>query len=314
MSRRRVRIGRWAALLGLALALALPLMATAQGYLFAPDGTATRPGRSYTLDTRLGSYRIGRDNEGFVADGQVRWHYGAAAPSLAVVFHVLSGVESRFGGPLYVQSALGVGTDTPGAALHVVGAMQATALTLQTQLVIQALHVQGAISAVSATLQNQLTTNGVIFGTDNAFNLGTSVSAGRPRDLFVARDAHVAGYLHVQGAFTTGAHVVTVASDGVGGQANAETLSGLRSLYLLECLDGDGCTVTLGSSATVGTVIRLINVSTSGSANHNLTLSDAAPLHLAGALTLSADDAVTFVYVVNRSGAGNWVELSRSAN
>ena len=46
----------------------------------------------------------------------------------------------------------------------------------------------------------------------------------------------------------------------------------------------------------------------------NLTLSDAAPLHLAGAMTLTADDVLTLLYVRNRSGDGNWVELGRSTN
>lgn len=150
---------------------------------------------------------------------------------------------------------------------------------------------------------------------DNTDDLGTSATTGRPRDLFVARDAHVTGFLHVQGAWAYGAHMVVVRSNGVGGVANAETLSGLRSLYLVECLDNDGCTLTLGETGVaVGTLVRIVNVSTSGSANHNLTLSDAAPLHLAGAMTLTADDVLTLLYVRNRSGDGNWVELGRSTN
>ena len=151
--------------------------------------------------------------------------------------------------------------------------------------------------------------------TDNKDDLGTSATTGRPRDLFVARNVHVTGFTHVQGTLTYGAHVVVIRSNGVGGVANAETLNGLRPIFLVECLDGDGCTVTLGETGVaVGTLVRIVNISTSGAAGHNLTLSDAAPLHLAGALTLSADDAVTLLYVINRSGDGNFVELSRSAN
>ena len=156
---------------------------------------------------------------------------------------------------------------------------------------------------------------GVEFDTDNAGDIGQAATARRPRDLFVARNAHVTGYLHLQAALSYGAHMVTIASNGAGGVANAETLSGLRSVYGLECLDGDGCTVSLGTTGiTAGTMVRFVNLSTSGSANHNLTLSDAAPLHLGGALTLSADDTVTLIYMVNRSGAGAWYELGRSAN
>lgn len=151
--------------------------------------------------------------------------------------------------------------------------------------------------------------------TDNKDDLGTSATTGRPRDLFLARNAHVTGFTHVQGALSYGAHIVVIRSNGVGGVANAETLSGLRSLYGVECLDGDGCTVTLAeTSVSVGTLVRIVNISTSGSANHNLTLSDAAPLHLAGALTLAANGTVTLMYVINRSGDGNFYELSRSAN
>lgn len=151
--------------------------------------------------------------------------------------------------------------------------------------------------------------------TDNTNDFGTSATAGRPRDLFLARNAHITGFLHVQGGFTVGAHVVVIRSNGVGGSGNVEILSGLHPLYLVECLDGDGCTVQLAeTSVTVGTFLRIVNISTSGSANHNLTLSDAAPLHLAGALTLAANGTVTLMYVVNRSGDGNWFELSRSAN
>lgn len=150
---------------------------------------------------------------------------------------------------------------------------------------------------------------------DNVSDLGTSATANRLRDAFIARDLHVAGYLHVQSALAYGAHIVTIASNGVSGTANAETLAGNRSVYLVECLDGDGCTVTLGeTSIAVGTITRIVNISTSGSANHNLTLSDAAPLHLAGALTLAANGVVTLIYVCNRSADCNWYEGARSAN
>lgn len=150
---------------------------------------------------------------------------------------------------------------------------------------------------------------------DNKDDLGTSATAGRPRDFFLARDAHVTGFTHLQGTLSYGAHVVVIRSNGVGGVGNVEVLNGLRSLYLVECLDGDGCTIQLGeTSVSVGTLTRIVNISTSGSANHNLTLSDAASLHLAGAMTLTADDVISLIYVVNRSGDGNWLEISRSTN
>jgi len=150
---------------------------------------------------------------------------------------------------------------------------------------------------------------------DNTDNLGTSATAGRPRDLFVARDLHVTGFFHVQGTLVAGVHIVTIASNGVGGVANSETLSGLRPIYGLDCLDGDGCSISLATSdIAAGTFVRLVNLSTSGSANHNITLSDTAPLHLAGGLTLTADDTATFLFMRNRSGAGAWYEIGRSAN
>lgn len=160
----------------------------------------------------------------------------------------------------------------------------------------------------------RLHSGGLMAAADNTYDAGT-LSGSRFRDLFLARDLHVQGFVHVQGALAYGAHTVVIASNGVGGSANGETLNGLRSLYLLDCLDGDGCTVTLGETGVApGSLVRLVNISTSGSANHNLTLSDAAPLHLAGALTLTADDAVTLLFVRNRSGDTNWLELGRSAN
>ena len=167
------------------------------------------------------------------------------------------------------------------------------------------LHLSGAISL----------DGGQSWLRDNVSDFGTSTSTGRARDAFFSRDLHVAGYAHIQSVLAYGAHVVTIASNGVSGTANAETLSGLRPLYLVECLDGDGCSVTIGeASVAVGSVVRIVNVSTSGSANHNLTLSDAAPLHLAGALTLAASQSVVLIYGVNRSGDGNFYEMSRSAN
>jgi hypothetical protein len=134
-------------------------------------------------------------------------------------------------------------------------------------------------------------------------------TAGTRGDLIV-RNLHASGYLHAQTGFAYGAHVVTIANNTVGAQANGETLSGARSLYLISCNDPDGCALTLGESGIdPGTIVTIVNIDA-----NDATMGDAAPHHLAGALTLTSNDAVRLLFLRNRSGDTNWYELTRSTN
>lgn len=370
-------------LLGLLGALAVGyVLFTAQAFplnIF-DRGSSSAPSRAYRDAPQTGSYLIAPSNEGFATDGRLRWHYSAS------LFHIL--LNLRVGGDGAFQGALGIGTDTPTSALHVIGSIATTGtLAMQGGLAVggvstptSSLHVVGssaitgaaafqnpvAIGGIttgtstlhvvgsaaitgSVAFQNPVALGGVATGTSTLHVVGSSTLGGnatlglsaantvtlnaavntdllftadntrdvgrsgalRPRDTFVARNLHVTGWIHAQAALAYGAHVVTIASNG-GAGANDETLAGDRSLYLVDCNDADTCTVTLTeSSILIGSLTRIVNISTSGV---NITMADSGAHHLAGALTLTPDDVVTLIYVVNRSGAGNWVEISRSAN
>lgn len=123
---------------------------------------------------------------------------------------------------------------------------------------------------------------------------------------------HVTGRLHVETSFALGAHVVTVGNNGVSGTGNAESLSGLRALYFVDCQDGDGCPITLGTSGLVaGAIVRVVSL---GLATHAVSFADSGSQHLAGAFTMGPTDTISFVFVRNRSGDVYWAETGRSDN
>ena len=124
---------------------------------------------------------------------------------------------------------------------------------------------------------------------------------------------HVTGAAHVQTSFGTGAHVVAVADNGVAAVENAEVLTGTRSLYFVDCLDANGCTLHLATAGMEpGTQVRIVSISANGSL---LVPSVTDVQHVAGsAFTLGANDVISFLVVRNRSGATFYVETSRSNN
>lgn len=136
--------------------------------------------------------------------------------------------------------------------------------------------------------------------------LGTS-----PNDAAVR--AHFAAIVHAETSFAVGAHVVTISNDGVNNQANAETLSGLRSLYLIDCNDPHGCTIELGTAGVeAGAITRLISISTNANALH--VASTASVKHVASSFAMGTNDVLSFQFSRNRSGAGIWLETGRSNN
>ena len=351
MRRRRRSVPRPLALALALLLLAAPLLAARytpsrtilpgpltiqSGQLLLPDGTVGAPAVSFSAASGTGFRRIADSVVGYVpsggvdriafqensisqdSGGEIRWTGSGnspnATPDLILLRDAANILAQRNGTNAQTQrwsetftdasnySRVAVTTSSSGYDLLGEAAGTGTLRLLRLGSGSVRWHIaasgDGSLGAV----------------TDNASDFGAS-GASRPRDVFVARNFHVAGFVHIQSALAYSAHVVTIASNGVSGTANGETLSGLRSVYLVECLDGDGCTVTVAETGVAaGAVVQIFNISTSGSANHNLTMSDAAPLHLAGALTLAASQSVTLIYVVNRSGDGNFYESSRSAN
>jgi len=126
-----------------------------------------------------------------------------------------------------------------------------------------------------------------------------------------------AGALHISTSFAMAPHTVAVANNTIGATGNVEILSGLRSLYVIDCNDPDGCTIQFGTSTPhsgieAGAMTRVVSISTSGYA---LTMQDVASVqHTAAAMTMGINDSMSLQSVKNRSGAIIWVETGRSDN
>ena len=286
------------------------------------SGTQATPSRAYRVDPQLGSYRIQQGNEGFTADGVLRWHYSTS------LLHLTSGVDFYAGGTGVFQGAVGIGRNSPAVALHVVGSTAITgALDLSGPLGINVtatstLHVVGTLAVTGATsLYSSLTLGNASQvltpdGTAAAPSLAPASETGnglyRQAASFagVSQNLHVAGHLHVQTSLNLGAHVVTVALNGVAAE-NVEILQGQRSLYLIDCNDTDGCTLHLGTTGiTPGSMTTIVNIGVNG-----LRLFDVATtniMHINGALFLmTTNHTISFTYVRNRSGAAFWTEIAR---
>jgi hypothetical protein len=288
--RLKVVLGLAAALVvGAILVGPFGVVAQVSGPVYAPDGTRQQPAYNFATSPRLGLFRIEKDNLGFVADGQIIYHYTASR------LHILSGVELRVGGPLYVQSALGVGTDTPTAALHVIGGIAATGT----------LNVNGlALSTVSSNL---------LAAPDNTYDLGQSGTT-RFRDAFLARNLHVTGYSHLGGIVTFGVHSVTIADNGTG-NGNAEIMPGhVAATLRVECLDTQGCMLRFAEDGvSSGAIIRFVNVGAT-----SLFVLDHATAgtrqHVATTFTAAKNQTMQLIFLPDTSGIPSWYELSRSAN
>ena len=134
------------------------------------------------------------------------------------------------------------------------------------------------------------------------------ITGGR---LNVGGRAHIGGALHVTTSLALGAHVVTIASNGVLVSANTEILAGTRSLYLVDCNDIDGCVIQLGTTGIEpGALTRVVNISTN---INTLSWADiAGAQHAAGSFTMGTNDTVSAQFVRNRSGAAIWIETGRA--
>ena len=301
-ARRRGPWIAWCLLAALGLAVIFdPFHVVAQvaGPFFAPNGSASQPSYTYSSSPRLGRYRIEVDREGFVADGVLIWHYAAGR------LHLMSGVDLRVGGNAYTQGSLGVGTDNPTSRLHVVGSMAVTGATA----------FSGAVTIVNGTITGATITSGgnLLASPDNALDIGQS-GATRYRDVFVARNLHVAGYSHLGGIVTYGVHSVTIASNG-DGNGNAEILPGHAAAVLrVECLDAQGCMARFAEDGVApGTLIRLVNVG----AQSVFVLDHATAgtrQHVAGTFTAAKNQTMQLIFLPDTSGITSWYELSRSSN
>lgn len=209
---------------------------------------------------------------------------GLVFRSGAIDFYTAATARAALGSNLTVQSSaqLGWSSGNPTLAVHDISLSRAAAGVLGVRTSTQA---------------------------DNAGDIGTA-TAGRPRDVNIARNLHVAGYFHLQSALTYGAHVVTIAADG-GVGTNTEILAGDRSLYLVSCNDANGCVIRMGETApSPGTMTQIINIDV-----NTLTWADIAGVqHTAASFSMGVADAVTATYVRNRSGDQFWVETGRSDN
>ena len=298
--RRLARVPRiaWliAAVLGLvALADPFGVIAQVSGPIYAPDGSRTQPSYNFATSPRLGIFRQEKDNAAFVADGQIIYHYTTNR------VHLSSGIALRVGDNLYVQGALGVGTDTPTSTLHVVGSLAVTGTT----------SLNGALTVTS--IPGTTLTGNLLASPDNARDIGQS-DATRFRDVFIARNLHVAGYSHLGGIVTYGVHSVTIASNG-DGNGNAEILPGHAAAVLrVECLDAQGCMARFAEDGVApGTLIRLVNVG----AQSVFVLDHATAgtrQHVAGTFTAAKNQTMQLIFLPDTSGVTSWYELSRSGN
>ena len=87
------------------------------------SGTQGAPSRAYRVDPQLGSYRIQQGNEGFTADGVLRWHYSTS------LLHLTSGVDLFVGGTgVFVGVEVTVGVELGVGVLVLVGVRVAVAV------------------------------------------------------------------------------------------------------------------------------------------------------------------------------------------
>lgn len=171
------------------------------------------------------------------------------------------------------------------------------------------------------------TFGGITPSADAAVNLGTSalrwvaghfssaVWIGAPAIDGAAR-LHVAGMLHVSTSWAMAPHRVSIAA-GTEAASNIEILSGLRSLYLVDCNDSDGCRVQFGTTVAnaqlvPGAITRVASITTNANILHFADV--AAVQHVGTAITAGTDDVVSFVYSENASGARIWLRTGTADN
>lgn len=176
-------------------------------------------------------------------------------------------------------------------------------------------------SVISPLIQGESDNSGDIGASGTRWRtgyIGTSLVIGAvPSGFDGGVRLHVAGMLHVSTSWAMAPHIVSVANNASGGVANIEILSGLRSLYFVDCDDLDGCTIQFGTTVVnaqvmPGAMTQVFSIATSGYA---VNLADVAGVQHVGATTaLGINDNATLTMVKNRSGASIWVETAVSNN
>ena len=113
--------------------------------------------------------------------------------------------------------------------------------------------------------------------------------------------------LDVNGTVRLGFSGFTIVNNGVGGSAGTGTLDPTTSFVIIDCLDPDGCNVTMGETGppTIGQIVTIVN-ETTPAANFADT---SGVSELAGAFAAGQWDSISMVYLGNR-----WVETNRSNN
>lgn len=119
------------------LAESLGALTLGNASLRLTHGTAANPSRSYSVESSLGSYRLGLSQEAFAAGGVLRWDYNTTRLNLA------SGYTLQFGsGPTLTDSTnnivmslgTGVGTQRLVGIVHVTTTSAATTGTTEETL------------------------------------------------------------------------------------------------------------------------------------------------------------------------------------
>lgn len=204
MSRRVVGV-----VLTLGLLLAATLVTTVaqtSGPFYAPNGSRQQPAYSYTSSPRLGRYRIEQDNEGFAADGVLRWHYSTT------LMH-LTGINLRVGGSVVTQAALGVATDNPTATLHVNGSAAVSGLlsigglSAGGTLAASVLHAETTLAVNNAATVGRLVTGASGATIGGALHAQTTLAVNNQAivgGLQVGNTTHLTGTLAVNNAATVG--------------------------------------------------------------------------------------------------------------
>lgn len=146
--------------------------------------------------------------------------------------------------------------------------------------------------------------------------VGVGGSACGTTGSLIATHGHFLGSMHAVESMVLGAHVVTIANNGVASVENAEILTGARSLYFVDCLDANGCTLHVGNSGlTVGQTVRIVSISANASLLIPSVTTGANLQHVAGAtFSMGVNDVLSLQMIRNRSGASYLVETGRSNN
>jgi hypothetical protein len=113
--------------------------------------------------------------------------------------------------------------------------------------------------------------------------------------------------LDVEGTVRLGFSGFTIDNNNVGGSLASGTLNPTTSFVIIDCLDPDGCNVTMGETGppTIGQIVTIVNETTP-----TVNFADTSGVsELAGAFAAGQWDSISMIYLGSR-----WVEVNRSNN